>query len=108
LLRRLIAADNAAMETEKPSHSTPTDSLGEIDRLKRSLADESERLSAERGRREAVEERLREARDEIRQQLTEMTEMQKVNGQLRGKLARLESQAKTRGPAKKSRRAPRP
>ncbi len=41
---------------------------------------------------QAVEERLREARDELRQQQAEMAEMQRVNGQLRGRIAQLESE----------------
>jgi hypothetical protein len=77
----------------------------DVAELKQKIANLERWLEAERQRREATEERLRDARDELRQQLAEMSDMQKVNGQLRGKIARLESEAKRRPrPVKKPRR----
>ncbi|HEX4000831.1 MAG TPA: hypothetical protein VHX65_19950 [Pirellulales bacterium] len=58
------------------------------------VAELEEWLSAERARREAVDDRLRDARDELRRQSAEMAEMQKGNGHLRGRIAELESRAK--------------
>jgi septal ring factor EnvC (AmiA/AmiB activator) len=66
----------------------------EVPALRRKIAELEEWLAAERERREAVDERLRDARDELRRQQAEMAEMQKVNGQLRGKISQLDTESK--------------
>jgi len=75
-------------EVMQVPESTPDVEI--IDNLTKKVADLEEWLSAERERREAVDDRLRDARDELRRQSAEMADMQKVNGQLRGRIAELE------------------
>jgi septal ring factor EnvC (AmiA/AmiB activator) len=76
----------------------------EFNRLHQKIAELEEWLAAERGRREAVDEHLRDARDELRCQQAEVAEMQKVNGELRGRIARLESNPSPPAKRKRTRR----